>query len=79
MASRSSKTIPGQAGGNAVVRQRGTNYMSEIGRRGGNAVVRKYGNDYMSLLGELGNQNTTKTRRLQVTRTINRAVRIANS
>jgi hypothetical protein len=50
----SKKTIPGQAGGLAVVRKYGTNRMRKLGIKGGNAVVNKYGNEYMSVIGTLG-------------------------
>ncbi len=70
---------PASAGGLALVRQRGTNYMSKIGRRGGNTVVDTYGVEFMSLLGTLASPSLSQRRRRQIERTIAEAVEIANS
>jgi len=48
------RTVPGQAGGIAVVRQLGLRHMADIGSKGGRAVVRRYSTEYMSVLGTLG-------------------------
>jgi hypothetical protein len=73
------ETVQGQAGGLAVVQQRGSSYMAEIGRRGGKAVVKKYGRGYMSLLGTIANdnvnENLSKTGRIKVERSIRRILR----
>ena len=71
--------IPGQAGGQALVRRRGTDYMAKIGRRGGNTVVDVYGTEYMSLLGTLASPTLSQRRRRSIERTIQEAVEIANS
>ena len=50
-----SKTlVPGQAGGLALLKQKGTSHFAKIGRRGGRAVAQRYGSEYFSLLGALG-------------------------
>jgi hypothetical protein len=73
------KTIPGQAGGRAVVRKYGTLHMAEIGSRGGDAVVDKYGFEYMSLLGTLGsdavNESLSPSRRQRVEGRVRRIIR----
>lgn len=48
------QTVPGRAGGLAVVRQLGLRHMSQIAQKGGRVTSRTYGPTYMSLLGELG-------------------------
>jgi len=73
------KTVQGSIGGQALVQQRGSSYMAEIGRRGGKSVLKRYGREYMSLLGTIGadvvNENLSKTRRTNVGRAIRRILK----
>jgi hypothetical protein len=75
----STATIPGSAGGRAVLRKYGPKFFSRIGRLGGNAVVEKYGSTYMSLLGTLGadavNENLSNWKYNRIRGTINRILR----
>ena len=68
----------GRLGGLAIVRQRGTGYMSEIASRGGNATFERYGSEYMSNLGTLGadviNGHLSKTARLRTERNLRRII-----
>lgn len=47
-------------GGRALVEQRGSAYMREIGRRGGKALAAKMGTHYMSALGYAGALRTAE-------------------
>lgn len=66
---------PGQAGGRAIVRMYGRDYMAEIGSLGGRKTVKRYGRKYMSLLGSLANENMSKTRRTLTIRAINKRIK----
>ena len=79
MAKTVEETVQGSSGGQALVEQRGPEYMAEIGSRGGQAVVKRYGKNYMSLLGTIGadaqNDNLSKTRRTNIGREIRRILK----
>ena len=76
-------TIPGQAGGRAVVEKYGKTWMRKIGLKGaalgGQAVVEKYGTHYMSLIGTIGsdvvNGHLTDAKFNKITRKIDKILR----
>jgi hypothetical protein len=64
----------GKAGGLAVVRKRGTNWMTKIGRKGGLSTAARYGQEYMSLLGTLADESLAPSRRARIEGRLRRIV-----